>query len=330
LTYTINSLSQNTAYNIRVKASCGASQSSSYSNEITVTTSATCDPPTNLAAGSITTSTIDISWSSTTNATAYTIEYKLTSTSTWTIATTSNLTYNINSLSQNTAYNIRVKASCGASQSSSYSNEITVTTSVSTGCDTPTGLAASNITNTSCLMTWNAAAGAINYSLDYTPISNPVWTTATPNILSQTLSNLTPNTIYQARIKTVCGGGAFSAYSSIITFNIPTTAFSKVQVQSNPTPYNVLSSDNETSNHITIAPNPVINEFDVLFNFQQKSNVILQLMDAYGKLILTENIMLQDGRHTINIQHLPTGIYFLQATIDDKERLIKKVVKQGN
>jgi Secretion system C-terminal sorting domain/Fibronectin type III domain len=294
-----------------------------------VKTSATCDPPTNLAAGTITTNSIDISWTSTTNATSYTVEYKLTSTSTWTTATTNNLTYTLNSLSQNTGYNIRVKASCGASQSSSYSNEITVTTSVSTGCDMPTGLAASNITNTSCLMTWSVAAGAINYSLDYTPVSNPTgWITATPNGTSQTLSNLTPNTIYQARIKTVCGGGASSAYSSIITFSTLPTAFSKVQIQSNPTPYNVLSADNEIANHITIAPNPAIEEFDVLFSFPQKSNVTLQLMDAYGKLILTEKITLQEGRYNINIHDLPTGIYFLQVVIDDKERLIKKVVKQ--
>ncbi|MEY4906264.1 MAG: Secretion system C-terminal sorting domain, partial [Bacteroidota bacterium] len=65
-----------------------------------------------------------------------------------------------------------------------------------------------------------------------------------------------------------------------------------------------------------------------LFDLEQKSDVLIHLIDAYGKVILIENVLLKEGRHTINIQDFPTGMYFLQAIINDKERLVRKVVKQ--
>ncbi len=332
-TYQLTNLTPNTTFQVRIASFCHPNvpaATQGYSAVAEGTTTATCDPPNNLAAGATSTSSIDLSWSTTTNATSYTIEYKMTSSSTWSSISTSSLAYTINGLSQNTSYNIRVKAACGATQTSGYSNEITVTTSISTGCDTPTGLAASNITNNSCLMTWNVATGAINYSLDYTPVSNPNgWITATPNSTSQMLDNLNANTTYQARIKTVCGGGASSSYSSIITFNTVTLTSNALTQQ---TPSQAIAApyvtQQQVDNQINIAPNPTKGEFEVMFKLNEINNVLLTLTDVFGKVLYTEMLTLQEERISIDLQPYTAGLYFLQVQISTQQAIIvKKVIK---
>ena len=232
-------------------------------------------------------------------------------------------------LNDGTPYNIRVKAACNT-QNSGYSNLLTVSTNASNGCNTPTGLVANSIMSTSCVMNWVAVSGAINYSLDYTLVSNPTgWITATPNGTTQTLSNLQANQDYQARIKTVCGGGASSSYSGLVTFNTTTlTASAKVQT----TQYEAIAQPmplKSVAQTMRIAPNPATNEFDVMFNLKEKNKIALTLSDLFGNVLQTATLVLQEGRYTIDIRDLPTGIYFLSAILDDKEHLVQKVIKNG-
>ncbi|PQL93971.1 pre-peptidase C-terminal domain-containing protein [Apibacter adventoris] len=82
-------------------------------------------------------------------------------------------------------------------------------------CSTLTGLSASNISENSVLLKWNAASGAQNYTVEYKTASATTWTTANTSINSTsfTLSGLAANTAYSWRVKANCSGSSTSNYT---------------------------------------------------------------------------------------------------------------------
>ena len=91
-----------------------------------------CAVPSSVSAGSVTTSSATISWSSVSGATSYSLQYKLGSASTWTTLTTTSTSYSLSGLTSATSYNAQVGAVC-SSGSSPYSTAITFSTAA-TGC----------------------------------------------------------------------------------------------------------------------------------------------------------------------------------------------------
>lgn len=84
-------------------------------------------------------------------------------------------------------------------------------------CPVPTGLVASNISNTAARVSW--AGGAAKYKLQYKIAGASTWTVK--NNISNTyyaLTGLAPNTKYSYRVQAICGVGSTSAFSSIASF----------------------------------------------------------------------------------------------------------------
>ncbi|MEZ4893804.1 MAG: M43 family zinc metalloprotease [Saprospiraceae bacterium] len=82
------------------------------------------------------------------------------------------------------------------------------------GCDTPGGLSASSITQSSATLSWSAVSGASSYTLQWEEAGSNNWTTVS-NIsgTSYNLSGLSAGTDYNFHVKTVCSGDE-SNYSS--------------------------------------------------------------------------------------------------------------------
>lgn len=97
----------------------------------------TCPAPNGLLANNITTSSADLTWNLT-NATDYTLEYKMSSQSDWSLATSipnlSTNTYPLQGLNHSTSYDFRVKANCVVGVDESVWN----TSSFNTSCATIT------------------------------------------------------------------------------------------------------------------------------------------------------------------------------------------------
>ena len=97
----------------------------------------TCPAPNGLLANNITTSSADLTWNLT-NATDYTLEYKMSSQSDWSLATSipnlSTNTYPLQGLNHSTFYDFRVKANCVVGVDESVWN----TSSFNTSCATIT------------------------------------------------------------------------------------------------------------------------------------------------------------------------------------------------
>ncbi len=88
----------------------------------------TCNVPTGLAAGSVTTTTATLSWAAATGATSYDLQYRVNGTSTWTSVTGLTATSrNLTGLTANTTYEFQVRTNC-AGGSSAFSSSATFTT----------------------------------------------------------------------------------------------------------------------------------------------------------------------------------------------------------
>lgn len=81
-------------------------------------------------------------------------------------------------------------------------------------CNTPANLAASFISQTSFTIQYNASFNAVNYEVGYKLASASTWTNITTTNTSAVISGLTANTTYNYRVRSNCGNGVYSPYSS--------------------------------------------------------------------------------------------------------------------
>ncbi|MEY2811513.1 MAG: hypothetical protein RI991_508 [Bacteroidota bacterium] len=134
-TASLTGLTASTAYDWRVTANCSAGSGTSVSSNFT--TLVACGNPTGLTSSGITTNSVNLSWSPVVNATSYSIEYRLNTTTTWTVlnATQTTTTASLTGLNSGSAYNWRVRANCPAGSGAYISASFTTTTiGVVTSC----------------------------------------------------------------------------------------------------------------------------------------------------------------------------------------------------
>ncbi|APY08542.1 hypothetical protein BWZ20_09615 [Winogradskyella sp. J14-2] len=81
----------------------------------------------------------------------------------------------------------------------------------------PTGLAASNIAETTATLSWDAVPGA-TYDLRYRQTGTSTWSTIAVTGISSNLTGLTALTEYEAQVRSKCSSGSSSTYSSSVNF----------------------------------------------------------------------------------------------------------------
>lgn len=307
ITYTLSGLASGTNYNWQVKTNC-----SSYSAAASFTTTSTttsCAAPSALASSNITTSSASLSWGSVSGSTSYTVQYKVSSASTWgTLGTYSGTSTSLSGLASGTTYNWQVKASC----SSGYSTVSAFTTAVpvSPGCTAPTGLTTSITSSTSATLGWNAVAGAASYSIKYKKSSKNAWTNVTGIIgTSKVLSGLQAGVSYDWKVKSSCN----TTFSNVVTFVMPASSFAALQ--GTPT------------TNVQLYPNPARNEMHVVITgWNDDENGTLQLYNVTGALLRTQTVKAQDNAVTIN--DLPAGMYLVYVLKGANEPVVSHFVKQ--
>ncbi|THU30218.1 T9SS type A sorting domain-containing protein [Niastella caeni] len=179
----------------------------------TITSGSGCASPAGLTASAITTTSATVGWTAVSGGVSYDVDYKLTSSSTWTNAATATTATSVGltGLTQATTYDYRVRTNC-ASGSSAYTAAQFTTTST---CGTPTGLTSSAITTTGATVSYAAVSGASSYSVDYKANSSSTWISAATatTATSVTLSGLTSGTLYDWRVRANCSAGS-SVYAT--------------------------------------------------------------------------------------------------------------------
>lgn len=184
-----------------------------------------CADPGGLSSSSITTSSATVSWSAVSGANSYDVDYKPTSSATWTNAATGTTatSVNISSLSSSTTYDWRVRANCAAG-SSNYVQAQFTTQAIAT-CNTPTGLSSSSITSSGATVSWTAVSGATNYTVEYKTTAATTWTTAASaaTATSVAISGLSASTTYDWRVRANCSSGSSAFAQAQFTTSAPTT-----------------------------------------------------------------------------------------------------------
>ncbi|MEB3345847.1 fibronectin type III domain-containing protein [Aquimarina gracilis] len=201
--YQVTGLTGNTAYSFRVRAKDALSNVSGFSNTANATTlpvdTEAPTAPTNLTASNSTQTTVDLSWNASTDnigVTAYDVYRGNTI-----IASVTATSYQVTGLTENTTYSFRVKAKDAMDNVSGFSNTANATTlPVDTEAPTaPTNLIASNSTQTTVDLSWNASTDNIGVTAYHVYQGNTIIASVTTT--SYQVTGLTENTTYSFRVK---------------------------------------------------------------------------------------------------------------------------------
>lgn len=103
--------------------------------------------------------------------------------------------------------------------SQNFSLIVTGLTSTPVTCNAtvPSGLTPSGVGSNTAILTWNSVAGA-SYDVRYRQTGTTTWTTVAVAGTTTTISGLTPQTAYEAQVRSKCPDATTSAYSASVNF----------------------------------------------------------------------------------------------------------------
>jgi hypothetical protein len=305
-----------------------------YSLNLIASTSS-CSQPTSLVANSITSAGATLTWGAVTGASNYTLQYKKTTTSTWTTVSASTNSYTLTGLSASSTYNWQVRTNCGTT-SSSYtvgSNFTTLTTCTDNFESNNTLSAAKTLT----VNTNSTARIGTTTDIDWFKFAN----TSTAKNIRVTLTNLPAD--YDLRLYNSAGTLLYSSENSsttnetIIYNNAPVAiyyirvigyngAFSSTNCYTiNPsrssTAYKTDGSYEEPEAslsedvNISIYPNPSSNgQFNCELTNGFIGDLNLEVTDAAGRLV-EKMVISKDAeflKSAIDLTQNESGLYFLR------------------
>ncbi len=224
--YTLDGLTPNTVYKVKVRAknSAGASGWSDKGKDTTQTAPAPTPAPAPTLPGiptSVSVSVIDhdslrVSWAAAASGgtpTGYDLRYKVAANTAWTTVAGVTSPYTLNGLTPNTVYHVQVLARNSAGTTKSDRKKATTQvqqpaqTPTATPAPTlpgiPTSVSVSVIDHDSLRVSWAAAASGgtpTGYDLRYKVAANTAWTTVAGVTSPYTLNGLTPNTVYHVQV----------------------------------------------------------------------------------------------------------------------------------
>ena len=212
---TISGLAANSNYMWTVRSDCSAFATAA---SFTTAGESGCATPSGLSTSNITQNSATVSWVAVPGASNYTVLFKVSASTSWaTIITTTN-SASITGLTAGTSYDWEVKADCSPSYSSIAG--FTTASAPPTGCATPSGLATTNITQSSATLNWTPVTGAASYTVQYKSAAASTWSTTTTTGNSVSIGGLTAATNYVWQVKADCS----SSYSGQTGFTTSSTA----------------------------------------------------------------------------------------------------------
>ena len=296
-----------------ILAPAGFRHSLLSSNGCGTSTTPTCAVPSGLSTSNVTSTSADLSWNSVSGALSYNLQYKESSSATWSssISTTST-SYSLGSLIACTSYDFKVEAVCTSLNSGFSASSTFSTTGCSSGggsCDVPSGLSSTPVNNKKTRLAWNAVSGAVGYTVEYREVGNANWT-STFSSNTQLMINTNNGTSYEWQVQTDCGGGNTSAFSPIATFTGGTA-----------------SRQTAAEFSLNVYPNPAIDQLFVEFSGDKEVGSIV-VIDMLGRVVYrVEDQELGTSNYVeVNLRDIQNGVYFIRLEGMNEILKVEKVI----
>jgi|GEM_PF-3753883 len=208
----VTDLLPNTTYIYQVRTVCTDDRRSVYSMITNFRTPSVCPQVTGVRANASVRNGVVI-WDRVNEAVGYQITWQSLDQNTGTkIAEVSGATtFTIPNLNPEENYAVTVVARCGTYLGSGSSTTFR-TLAEPRSCEAPNDLRATEITATSITLTWTAVSGIRSYEINIRK-GNEAWNTINTNNTTFTVNNLSNNTTYEFRMRSMCNDGSFSNYS---------------------------------------------------------------------------------------------------------------------
>ncbi|MCZ2223175.1 MAG: fibronectin type III domain-containing protein, partial [Chitinophagales bacterium] len=219
-------LSPTTNYYVWVRSVCSQSDSSAWVSADSIRT--LCPLPTNVTTSLITDSTANIHWNVPLESTpsSYSVFYStnntipsLTQAPRYSGMDTTSV--NLTNLRTGNNYYVWVRSVCSATDSSAWTNMV----SIKTICNQPMNVQTTTITSLTATIKWDTLSSGSSAMYEYYYSTNntaptistiPNGTTTNDSIF---LTGLTQNTIYYFWVRSNCGGGDYSNWSTVLSFS---------------------------------------------------------------------------------------------------------------
>ncbi|MBL7776053.1 MAG: T9SS type A sorting domain-containing protein, partial [Saprospiraceae bacterium] len=316
-----------------------------------------CGTPSGLASSNVTTNSATVSWVGVSGATSYNLQWKVSTSSTWT--TQSGITatsYNLTGLSAGTTYNFQVQANCNGTNGA-YSAASSFSTQ-SSGCSDP--YEANNSRSAAKTIPVNQAIQALIGSStdnDYFKFSI---TASTPNIkidltnlpldydlrfyrnstqvgISQNAGTAPEQIIYNN------ASSAYTYYPRVYGYNsaFSTTQCYTLQVSLSSSAWR---TDGSTDGEVTTLeipvdlesagfgmwPNPATDALTLEVPLEADAEAQALIFDAAGKVVLQQNRLLAkgDNRFQFDLSTLSNGMYLVQVRSGEQTQVRKLAVQR--
>ena len=221
LSTTVVGLEPETTYDFEVQATAAGSTPSPWSDTFTQATTEQpqLDPPANPAAGTSTTTEIELSWDAVTGADGYIVSWRTSPDGSWTdIPGIEETSHTVTGLEPNEAYDLRIKAVGDGYLDSEWSTTVTESTMPLGSLAAPSDLTSPAQTATTIDLTWSADAEADQHIVQWAPTGTTDWTPLTGITgASTTVDGLEAETTYDFQVMSTAEGWADSPWSDTFT-----------------------------------------------------------------------------------------------------------------
>jgi hypothetical protein len=207
-------LDEATAYEVGITTVCAPGDTAKVTIvRFTTLTTIPCDQVTDIEAAP-TTLSVTLTWEST--ATKFNVRFRETGADEWTERTVTEKTITFNGLTHNTDYEYTIQTVCSEAEGDvSEWTEVATVKTVEITCFEPTEIVADPLGYRSATLLWEGDAA--EYELSWAKTGDD-WAIEIVEGKSFDLTGLTPETAYQARIRSICAEGDTSVYSPVYTF----------------------------------------------------------------------------------------------------------------
>jgi len=195
LSYFANGLTQDTNYQWKVRSMCPGENSPFSVESFSTLGHDVCAEPTGLNVGTVTDSTVEVSWTENTDSSHYDVAVRRLGTSFWINYYSINDTYTISGLESGTTYEWKVRTVCPDGKGAYVSGSEFITSGTSV-CYTPIDLKTSNITASDVSLFWLAVPNASSYEVSYRLKESISWNNAIAGMTQVSNASITiPDTI---------------------------------------------------------------------------------------------------------------------------------------